>query len=126
MATILVVDDEDNIRFLFRFSLSNQHTVLEASNGADALILYDHFSPDLIISDLTMPFMSGYEMVRNIRSSDSKVKIIATSALFHCSEERNLLLMAGADLCLPKPVDITTMHKSISDLLSFNQDCKIT
>ncbi len=117
MAKILVVDDEENIRFLICTVLQKSHTVLEASDGQEGWRLFQIHHPQLVITDLSMPNMSGFELIRNIWGERSKSKIIATSALFHRREERDLVMKAGATVCLPKPVELPTLEKAVVDLL---------
>jgi CheY-like chemotaxis protein len=68
MAAILIVEDRPiDRRFLAAVLRSGGHTVVEASDGVDALALIARASPDLIISDILMPTIDGYELVRRIR-----------------------------------------------------------
>jgi len=70
MATILVVDDDVNNRLLLRSILTyEQHTVLEAGDGAEALDRVEQEVPDLVIVDLNMPHVDGITFVRTVRSN---------------------------------------------------------
>lgn len=69
MATILIVDDQPTIRSVLTAWLSYQdHHLLEASDGAEALAVAQAELPDLIITDILMPTMDGYEFVRRLRT----------------------------------------------------------
>jgi CheY-like chemotaxis protein len=79
MATILIADDEDTIRSLMSLILTSAgHNVLAAINGLEAVALFRSYSSsiDLIITDLVMPVMDGYELVRLIRHQQPNAKII--------------------------------------------------
>jgi DNA-binding response OmpR family regulator len=128
MATILIVDDNEEIRLFLRTVLRVEHRIIEASNGSDAMVLFYHHKPDLIITDLNMPFMSGLELVQAIRASGSKIRIIVASARFHDVTERIQLLEAGADLCVEKPVELAVLKKAVAAELSASsviaRDCR--
>jgi CheY-like chemotaxis protein len=125
MAKILVVDDEEDIRELFSDVLSDEHTVIGANNGKEGLLMYGKHQPDIIITDMNMPEISGYELVRSIRAIGSNSKIIAISALLQSSDECELMLRAGVDLCLPKPLSVALIKQAISGILSFQAKINI-
>lgn len=82
MATILIADDEDAIRSLVSLILTSAgYKVLAAVNGLEAATLYRSYSPsiDLVITDLKMPVMDGYELVRLIRDQHPDARIICMS-----------------------------------------------
>jgi two-component system, chemotaxis family, chemotaxis protein CheY len=116
MATILIVDDTENIRSLLSDLLSADHNILEASNGQEGLMVYEKYKPDLVITDLSMPIMSGIEMVRRIRSLSSEIKIIAHSTFYDSSLKREMTA-AGATLCLTKPTSIESIERAVYKLL---------
>ena len=64
MAKILIVDDEEMMIMLAKRILSRKYEIVTATSGAEAIELFDREHPDLILSDLMMPEMSGYEMHR--------------------------------------------------------------
>jgi DNA-binding response OmpR family regulator len=117
MNRILVVDDEENILFLLQAALQNSYEVLEAADGQAAFKLYQAHQPDLIITDMSMPIMSGLELIHEIRKTDQQVKIIATSALFYNPEEARAVMKMGVDACLTKPVALNIMEETIRQLL---------
>jgi CheY-like chemotaxis protein len=85
MATILVVDDHPTNREFFTTLLSYQgHRLLEAADGAEALALARAGRPDLIISDILMPTMDGFELVRHLRTDLSlgSTRVIFSTAHF--------------------------------------------
>lgn len=102
---ILVVDDESQILRVLRMSLkAHRFDVRTASDGESALDLFNDWSPDLIITDLSMPLMNGLELCRAIRKL-SQTPIIVLSVK---GEEKTKVeaLDAGADDYITKPFGI--------------------
>jgi CheY-like chemotaxis protein len=80
---ILVVDDEESIREVFARLLQKQgYEVATAENGFDALLKLKEFLPEVIISDLNMPKMSGFEFLSVIRRRFPKISVIASSGAY--------------------------------------------
>jgi CheY-like chemotaxis protein len=81
MATILVVDDEKNIRLLFEEELIEAgYIVLTAANGEEALQVFKKTRPDLVLLDLKMPGMHGVAALEKIRELDKIVPVIVVTA----------------------------------------------
>ena len=117
--TILVVDDDASIRRLLSKALSSEgFHVKTASNGFTAGQKTIHLKPDLVIIDLFMPQMNGFEVCRRLKQdkATTHIKIIAISG-FDTKENRQKIIKCGADLFLPKPIDIKKMKQSINILL---------
>jgi CheY-like chemotaxis protein len=97
MATILVVDDEPANRDLLVTLLGYaQHRVLEAADGAAALVQIQAERPDLIIADVLMPTMDGYELVRRLRSQPD---VAATPVVFYTAHYLENEARALAEKC---------------------------
>jgi len=99
--TILIVDDESNMRFLHRMILeSGGYEVIEAAHGAAALERAKQSPPDLVITDLMMPVMSGRELIERLRADPATagIPIMLVSA-----NPRSAL--DAADAVLGKPYD---------------------
>jgi YesN/AraC family two-component response regulator len=120
MATILIVDDEENLRAILSIALGESHKIIEASNGEEGLREFEKHLPELIITDLTMPVMNGIDMIRKVRASNSQVKIVVISTFHHFGETE--ILKAGADLCLRKPVDLKTLEQAIAPLFKAQRE----
>jgi two-component system, OmpR family, KDP operon response regulator KdpE len=101
---ILVVDDERSIRRFLKASLGNQFTILEATNGEEALVAVAAEHPDLIILDLGLPDMDGVEVTRRLREW-SQVPIIIVSVREQ-EKDKIAALDAGADDYLTKPFGV--------------------
>ncbi|MFY0607800.1 MAG: response regulator [Cyclobacteriaceae bacterium] len=117
--TLLVVDDHPDIRTYICNIVDEKYSILEASDGLEALKVLKNVSVDLIITDLMMPNMDGTELVHKLRSQDSTktVPIIAISA--RTSEEvKQEVLDAGANLFMSKPFDSDKFNESIGKVLS--------
>ena len=81
MFKILIAEDDRELRQLFAHVLTkNGYTVLGVSNGEEALAALEQSYYDLIISDIMMPKMDGYELVRSIRESGSSIPIMMITA----------------------------------------------
>jgi signal transduction histidine kinase len=105
-ARLLIVDDEERNRELLRVMLRGQYSTLEAGNGPAALALLEKERVDLVLLDVMMPEMSGYDVCRAIkeRKCDSFLPVLLVTALSD-QDDKNLGLQSGADDFLAKPVD---------------------
>jgi signal transduction histidine kinase/CheY-like chemotaxis protein len=103
---ILVVDDRwENRSVLVNLLQPIGFDVIEANNGQEGLEKALSLTPDLIISDLVMPVMDGFEMMRQLRKSPQLQNIVlVTSSASVFEIDRNKSIDAGADEFLPKPV----------------------
>ncbi len=108
MARILVVDDRPTNRQLLCALLRyHGHELIEAGNGALALDSVRRDAPDLVITDIMMPVMDGYEFTRQVRA-DSKIAatpIIFYTATFRAPEARTMAAICNVKTVLPKPCD---------------------
>jgi two-component system, chemotaxis family, chemotaxis protein CheY len=102
---ILVVDDDESIRQIVRLCLSDEgYDVFEAANGLDALGLLRDFRPDLILLDLRMPVMDGWEFARRYRRGPGPhAPIVAFIAALNAQQECADLDAASV---LSKPFDL--------------------
>lgn len=117
MASILICEDEYTIREPMAQLLGETHKVILACNGTEALQNYFDNKIDLIITDLLMPGLTGIELINKVKEIDNRVKIIALSALLGQQDINEMVLEAGADLCLAKPVSLSKLIESINNLL---------
>ena len=108
-ATILVIEDDDASRQLVTYLLESAgHRVLAAENGALGLGLALAERPDLILCDLQMPVMNGYEATRQIHALAPKLPIVGQTA-HALAEERAACLEAGMVDHISKPIDPDTL-----------------
>ena len=103
VSTLLLIEDDDNIRLALRLSLEDEgYSIVEAANGSLGLEIFSETSPDVVLLDLRLPDISGFEVCRLIRQK-SLVPIIMVTAQ---SDTHDLVagLEAGADDYVTKPV----------------------
>lgn len=113
---ILVVDDEKSIRSFLRVSIEMQgYKCIDASDGANALMLAVSHNPDILILDLGLPDMDGVEVIKKLRLI-SKIPIIIISARGHDLEKIEAL-DAGADDYLTKPFSVPELLARIRVIL---------
>jgi PAS domain S-box-containing protein len=116
----LVVDDEVDARDLIQRILRNQGaTVTVASTGDEALRLLRTSPPDVLISDIGMPDMDGYQLIRQIRSTEPKGRRLPALALtaFARAEDRKKALLSGYQSHVAKPVDMAELVIVIAGLV---------
>lgn len=112
---ILIVDDEKNLReTIIELLTHNNYTVKGAVNGYEALKILDHWTPDLIISDIMMPIMDGYSFQEIVRNTDllNQIPFIFLSAKNDPYVLEECALM-GVDHFLVKPFKIDNLIKII-------------
>ena len=108
MATILVVDDRSTNRQLVVTLLSyGGHRLLEAANGAEALALVRTEHPDLVITDILMPTMDGFEFVQFLRADPAlaATKVVFYTATYLVQEANELAAACGVEYVISKPAE---------------------
>jgi diguanylate cyclase (GGDEF)-like protein len=121
VATILIVDDRPVERQVYKTLLGhNGYRVLEAGDGAQALELARAECPDLIITDLLMPKMDGFVLVRNLRAEPrlANIPVIFQTANYAEAEAQKLALAYGVQHILTKPVELQAVLDLVSTALS--------
>ena len=121
MATILVVDDQPPIRHLLTAFLGSKgHRVIEAGDGLEALELVRARHPDLVITDILMPSMDGYEMVRQVRSDPAvaATAVIFYSAIYHQTDAQALARACGVPHIITKPADLDVINETVEAALA--------
>ena len=122
-ATILVVDDTpQNVLLLEALLTSNGYRVVTASSGAEALRLIGSAPPDLVLLDVVMPGMSGYEVCQKIRGHrDTEILPVVMVTALDAGQERIKGLEAGADDFLSKPINQPELLARVRSLLRIKQ-----
>ena len=117
MFQILVVDDDKNTRMLLRAVLeAENYSVLTADNGEEALKVLDANHIDLVVLDVMMPKMDGYEFTRTLRQSDNALPILMISAKQLPADKKRGFLV-GTDDYMTKPLDEEELLLRIKALL---------
>ena len=116
---ILVVDDTDWNRDLLVQLLEDDYDILQAVDGAEGVRKTEEERPDLILMDLGMPVMDGWEATRKIKANDAlkHIPIIAVTSHAMVGDEIDAR-KAGCDDYLPKPIDEQLLLEKIKKFLS--------
>ncbi|HJS39247.1 MAG TPA: response regulator [Burkholderiales bacterium] len=116
---VLIVDDEPNIVAALEFLLEkNGYEVQVAANGVDALAQLDAFGPDLVLLDVMVPKLSGYEVCQRMRTEPKwrDIRIVMLSAKGR-EVEVSKGMSLGADLYVTKPFSSAELVATINELL---------
>ncbi len=117
MFRILVVDDDKNTRLLLKAVLEGaNYTVSTASDGIEALSVMDKEHVDLVIIDVMMPNMDGYELTKSLRESQNNLPILMISAK-QLPADKHKGFLVGTDDYMTKPIDDEEMLYRIRALL---------
>lgn len=117
MFHILVVDDQPHTRMLIEAILkAENYTVFLAENGEDALQVMDREHIDLVVLDIMMPKMDGYEFTRTLRAAHQNLPILMISAK-HLPADKHRGFLVGTDDYMTKPIDDEEMLLRIKALL---------
>lgn len=117
MFHILVVEDDKNLRRLMSAYLEREgYEVYQAEDGDAALLIMDSSHIDLIISDIMMPNMDGYELTEELRNSGFMLPILMVTAK-EAFEDKKKGFLTGTDDYMVKPIDMDEMLLRVSALL---------
>ena len=120
MKRILIADDEKALRMLIVGTLEiGDFEVFEVDNGIDAIKITERECPDLVILDVMMPGMTGYEVCKHIKSSDAlkKTKVLILTAKGQKTDKR-VAEEVGADCYVPKPFSPQELLSTVENILS--------
>ena len=117
---ILIVDDDDMMRsFIRELLVINDFKITEAANGKLGLKEFRENTPDLVITDIIMPEMEGISFIRELRSHNKEIPIIAMTGNVHGRMEEFLDISSqlGADEILRKPIKSKEFLEAIDRLI---------
>lgn len=120
MINVMIVEDEIPVRMLTKAKLKDKYTIFEAENGLKALELLDHHHIDLIIVDIMMPEMNGYEFVDILRKNNDTTPIIMLTALNSFAHKKKGFA-TGIDDYMTKPIDYEELKWRMKALLRRSQ-----
>ena len=117
---ILIVDDDDDARNLLSFLLKSKGAVVTvASSVEEALQVLQHAKPDIILSDIGMPNMDGYDLIRAIRASDRGKSLPVIAITAYAGElNQQQAIKAGFQRHITKPIDSNKLIMAIIELTS--------
>ncbi|MFW5991271.1 MAG: response regulator transcription factor [Candidatus Nanoarchaeia archaeon] len=115
---ILIVDDEEQIIELIKVMLGDEYEYVEAVNGAEAIEKAKTEQPDLILLDIMLPDMDGYQVCQRLRQ-DNKTKDIVIAMVSAKKEDHDILqgIDVGAIAYITKPFDGFELSEKVKELL---------
>jgi len=116
MVTILVVEDNEHTRLLTEARLKRYYNVVVAQNGSEALDIFYEKQIDLIVADIMMPVMDGYEMVSHLRENKENVPVLFLTAKSTFADKKKGFDL-GIDDYVTKPIDYEELLLRIKALL---------
>ncbi len=116
---MLIVEDNPDVRYFIRSHFDMIYTIYEAKNGKEGWDTAIQIIPDVIISDILMPDVDGYEFCKRIKKDErtSHIPVLLLTAL-HSKEHEIEGLSCGADDYVTKPFDITILQTKVENMLS--------
>ncbi len=117
MFTILIAEDNESNYLLFKSILGKEYQLIHAWDGVEAVECYKKFQPNLILMDINMPNMNGYEATREIRKLSATVPIIAVTAYAYSSEKEQIL-NSGFNSYIAKPLNASELNGQILNMIN--------
>ncbi|MBE0653641.1 MAG: response regulator [Bacteroidales bacterium] len=123
---ILFIDDDEDLLSYLVEEFDSVYTTYRASNGKDAWELIHHVHPDLIVSDVNMPEMNGWELCNAVKSdlNYSHIPVILLT-VDNSDESREQGYECGADSYLEKPISLNILHTRIQNILRTREKARI-
>ena len=112
--TILVAEDNASNYKLFESILKYDYHLIHAWDGMEAVEMFRKHNPQIVLMDINMPVMDGYEATREIRKYSAKIPIIAVTAFAYASDEQKVM-ESGFDGYMPKPINAKLLKAQLVD-----------
>ena len=120
---LYIEDNPDNMRLIHKVLEARGYEVHGATNGQDGVSIAEEINPDMILVDINLPDIDGYEVARRVRASQETalhtVTMIAITANV-LKGDAEKALEAGCDAYMPKPVNINELYARVEKYLSGN------
>ena len=126
MAKILIVEDNAlNIKLFCDILAVHGHTPRPVTDSREALAAANEFEPDLIITDIQLPHISGHELIRLVRADEklARVPIMAVTAYAGLGDDKRLRA-EGAQAYVTKPISVMKFIKVVDELLAAGVDAQ--
>ena len=114
--TILVAEDNASNYKLFESILKYDYHLIHAWDGMEAVEMFRKHNPQIVLMDINMPVMDGYEATREIRKYSAKIPIIAVTAFAYASDEQKVM-ESGFDGYMPKPINAKLLKAQLVDIM---------
>ena len=114
--TILIAEDNESNYRLFQSILRKEYSLIHAWDGQEAIEKFKEHQPQIILMDINMPRMDGYEATKEIRKLSADVPIIAITAFAYASDEQRVL-ENGFDGYMSKPINAPLLKQQIASIL---------
>ncbi len=115
-ATLLIAEDNENNYLLLQALLEDTYNLVHAWDGEEAVALFKEHNPNLILMDISMPKMDGYEATKEIRKLSTSVPIIAVTAYAFASDKERIMSI-GFSSYISKPINPEKLESEIINLL---------
>ena len=114
--TILIAEDDESNYKLFASILKGEYQLIHAWDGQEAVEMFKQYNPQIILMDINMPVMDGYEATKEIRKYSAKVPIIAITAFAYASDEQRVM-ESGFDGYMPKPINARLLKAQLTEIM---------
>lgn len=113
---ILIAEDNESNYKLFESILKYDYHLIHAWDGQEAVNMFKEYDPQIVLMDINMPVMDGYEATKEIRKYSAKVPIIAITAFAYASDEQRVMA-SGFDGYMPKPINARLLKAQLMNIM---------
>ena len=113
---ILIAEDNESNYKLFESILKYDYHLIHAWDEQEAVNMFKEYDPQIVLMDINMPVMDGYEATKEIRKYSAKVPIIAITAFAYASDEQRVMA-SGFDGYMPKPINARLLKAQLMDIM---------
>jgi CheY-like chemotaxis protein len=122
MAKILIVDDENEFRSMLRTNLENHgHEVCEASDGRTGIRLHPVGAFDIVLTDIDLPDISGFEVIRQLKKASAHASIIVVTGGHKIEFVKDVAELLGARFTFKKPLDVSKLASMIQQVTNHGE-----
>ena len=117
MTKVMIVDDLEPVRRMLTYALEDDYTIMQASNGLEALQIAESEHPDVIVMDVDMPVMDGVEATRRLKANPllADIKILVVTG--RNNSEKSHLVKDDCDAFIEKPFDLSNLVEAVRSLI---------